>query len=183
MTSSSQPGGADLKFGIHAIFVNLVVLSLWNFGDLGRESGGWGKVVHPVITLLRTATGATSLPHRRKRGIGTMDNPHTRRRSLSTPAILAGALSFDSDRQVYALDIILLSIHCCDTRFDRAYFRIVNFTSTLKGIRACARVPRTVAASDVEKAVTRRALSEQQRVAPSNLAYWPTPVGEKEIKQ
>lgn len=134
-------------------------------------------MVHPVITLLRTATGATSLPHRRREKSGQWTTPAPSPVPF-IPAILAGALSFGSDRQVYTRSILSPS-RCTTTCCSRTYFRIVNFCAGVKGgFGSCAAVSYT---SNVEEAVTRRVISEQL-VAPSNLPYWPALAREKEIR-
>lgn len=58
--------------------------------------------------------------------------------------ILAGTLLFGSDRQVYALDIIPVSMRY-HPGSGRAYFRVVNFVSALNGI--CVMAPCTRAMS------------------------------------
>jgi len=135
-------------------------------------------VVHPIITLLRTATGATSLPHRRRQKSGQWAAPH-RRRSLSSRQFSPARFhSAPIDRCTRS---ILFPSRCTTTRCNRAYCGIVNFVPALKGdsVVVALVVPY---ASNIEEAVTRHVISEQH-VVPSNLLYWPALVREKEIRQ
>ena len=116
-----------------------------NLRDLGLENRVGGKVVHPIITLLRTATGATSLPHRRRQKSGQWAAPH-RRRSLSSRQFSPARFhSAPIDRCTRS---ILFPSRCTTTRCNRAYCGIVNFVPALKGDSGCS---------------ARRAVREQRR--------------------